>query len=309
MAEFHFLRPQWFWALIPIIFLSISLMRQKNAVKIWSTVCDPHLLPSLLVYRGRSRRFWGLCCLFLSLFCMVLALAGPTWKKMTVPTYQQVKPRLILLDLSSSMLVKDVSPDRLTRAKFKIHDLLSQPNAGQFALMVYSSEPFLVSPLTEDAQTIDALLSTLQPDILPVEGNQLELALEEAKSVFTEAGLGFGDILVLTAETPSAAAVAAAQKLSAAGYTLSVLPLLADPQAQSLFAPLAKAGQGQVIPMTADRSDIQHWLKLRALKAAYQVNLHDDIPLWRDEGRWFLLPGLLFLLPLFRRGWLERMAI
>ncbi|PJD92442.1 MAG: hypothetical protein CK424_05935 [Legionella sp.] len=306
MAEFHWLRPFWLWSIVPVIFVFLGVWQQKSATKVWSKICDAHLLDSLLVHRGRVSRTFGMSMLILGVLCLIIALAGPTWTKIGVPIYQHMQPRVVVLDLSQSMLSKDLAPDRLTRAKFKIHDLLMQANAGQFGLMVYSSEPFVVSPLTDDAQTIDTLLSSLTPDILPVDGNRLDHALEEVGALFTEVGMSFGDILVLTAQIPSPSAVDAAQTLSARGYHVSVMPLLADTTASSLFSPLAKAGRGEVVMFKDSPSDIKHWLSLSRNTQHYQMNQRDAIPLWRDDGRWFLLPGLLLLLPICRRGWLER---
>ncbi len=306
MAEFHMLRPMWLWALVPVIFVFLGVWQQQTATKVWSRICDSHLLEPLLVHRGRVSRTLAMSLLMLSMLCMIIALAGPTWSKIAVPIYQHLQPRVVILDLSKSMLSKDLPPDRLTRAKFKIHDLLMQSNAGQFGLMVYSDEPFVVSPLTDDAQTIDTLLSSLTPDILPVDGNRLDRALDEVGALFAEVGVRFGDVLVLTAQIPSSAAVDAAQKLGAQGYHVSVMPLLPDKTALALFSPLAKAGLGQVVGFQDSSADIKHWLSLSRDTQHFQMNQRDDIPLWRDEGRWFLLPGLLLLLPLFRRGWLER---
>lgn len=309
MSEWHFLRPLWLWALLPILLIGIRLLRRGSAKTIWSKVCDAHLLPSLLIYHGRTQRVASVLCMVLSMVCVIVALAGPTWSKITVPTYQHLNPHLILLDLSSSMLNKDVSPDRLSRAKFKIHDLLAQAGAGQFGLMVYSSEPFVVSPLTDDAQTIEILLASLSPSILPVDGNHLEQALLEAKTMFTDIGLHFGDILVITGQIPSPAAVDAAQQLSEKGYTVSVLPLLPDQSARALFSPLAKAGHGEVIVLSHSDADIQHWLAMKQrMMHRYHLTHQDDVVIWQDQGRWFLLPGLLLLLPVFRRGWFERIG-
>jgi Ca-activated chloride channel family protein len=309
MSEFHFLRPLWLWALVLMVGLAFTLLRQKKAFTVWSKICDPHLLQPLMIYHGKTQRLPLVLTVFFALFWLILALAGPTWSKIAVPTYQPIKPHLILLDLSTEMLEKDITPDRLSRAKFKIHDLLSLSNAGQFGLMVYSSEPFVVSPLTDDAQTIDILLTSLTPNILPVDGNRLDQALIEAKTMFSDIGLHFGDILVLTSQVPSQRSVDAAQKLGEEGYTVSVMPILGDKSARSLFSPLAKAGHGAVLAMTDSNTDLEHWLALRnrALHR-YQLNKQDDIAIWRDQGRWFLLPGMGLLLVLFRRGYFERIG-
>ena len=309
MAEFHFLRPLWLFAFLPAIGIALALLKNKNAATIWSKVCDAHLLQPLLVSHGRGQRLSFILTIFFCICGMILALAGPTWSKITVPTYQKLNPHLILLDLSTDMLQQDLSPDRLTRAKFKIHDLLMQPNAGQFGLMAYSSEPFVVSPLTDDAQTIDILLSPLSPKILPVDGNRLDQALLEAKTMFGAIGVHNGQILILTGQVPSAEAVYTAQTLGQEGYSVSIMPLVGDTSARALFAPLAKAGHGIVLSFTDSNADIQHWLALRSRKGnRYQMNQQDDVSIWEDQGRWFLVPSLILFLPLFRRGWFERIG-
>lgn len=306
MSDFHVLRPWWFLACLPLLLLMLGLLQQRLTSYAWSKVCDAHLLPALLHHRGRTSRALALSLMSGSMLCMIIALAGPTWSKNKVPTYQQLKPRLILLDLSPAMLAQDLTPDRLTRAKFKIHDLLMHRNAGQYGLMVYADEPFVVSPITDDAQTIDVLLDSLTPSMMPVEGNRLEMALDEAKLMLTEMGIGFGEILVLTAQTPSAAAITAAKNLASQGYHLSVIPLHQDTTSLSAFTSLAKAGSGEMLRFTDSSHDIDKWLALEHKSAQYQLHRQEDIPLWRDEGRWFLIPALLLLLPVFRRGWLAR---
>lgn len=306
IADIHFLRPFWLFAILPLAMLGFSLLKQKSAIDAWRHVCDAHLLPHLLQIHGQSKRAWPLLVLMSSGLCMIIALAGPTWSRIAVPTYQQIQPRVLLLDMSETMLAHDLSPDRLTRAKFKLHDILQHRDAGQFGLVVYTSEPFVVSPLTDDGQTIEALLSSLTPTIMPVGGNRLEFALQEAKTLITEAGSQTGELFVLTAQIPSNPAVDAAQSLANSGFHVSVMPMLDDKAAMPLFEPLAKAGQGEVIPFSNHNADIEHWLATTQTKSTYQANDLNDIPLWHDEGRWFIVAALLLLLPAFWRGWLQR---
>lgn len=307
MHEFHFLRPFWLGMIFPLAFLGYHLWKQKPALQAWRRVCDPALLTYLLKTNQTVNRPWPLCLMMSSCICMIIALAGPTWSRLPVPTYQSIKPHMILLDLSEDMLQDDLKPTRLARAKFKIHDLMQHPDKGQFGLMVYTSEPFVVSPLTNDGQTIDALLPALSPTLMPVQGNHLELALAETTPLLKASGATTGEILVLTGKIPSHAAVDAAKQLAGEGLYVSVIPMLADNMATPLFEPLARAGRGEVIPFSHTNQDIEQWLSARHTTAAYQTHALEDVPLWYDEGRWFLLAGLILLLPIFRQGWFQRL--
>ena len=308
MTHWHWIRPYWLWTILPLILLAIGLARQQSSTLSWASIAEAHLIEPLLIKRGRSARGLKIVTLMLGLLAMIIALAGPSWTQNPIPTYKHRQARMILLDLSPAMLAQDKSPDRLSRAKFKIHDLLAQKDVGQFGLMVYTAEPFVLSPLTDDAQTIDALLDVLNPDIMPISGHRLELALDETGQMFNELGLSQGEILVLTANIPSIQAVDSARKLANHGLHVSVIPIIQDPKAWPLFNPLAQAGLGDMIPLRDDNKDIRRWLARKDNRPDFQRNLDNDIPLWRDEGRWFLALGLVLMLPLFRSGFLRSLS-
>src|SRR5580704_5495960 len=174
ISEFHFLRPWWLLAVIPLLGLVILSWRQTPQLHAWSDVCDSHLLEHLLQKKGQNKRIASLSFLFLSILLMILSLAGPAWYKLPVPTYKSIEPRVLVLDMSPNMMATDLTPNRLSRAKFKLHYLFTRKNEGQFGLIVYTGEPFVVSPLTNDGKTIASLLSMLTPDIMPVGGQKLD---------------------------------------------------------------------------------------------------------------------------------------
>ncbi|BCA97017.1 hypothetical protein TUM19329_33780 [Legionella antarctica] len=308
IAEFHFLRPWWLMVIIPLLGLAVILWRQTPKLHAWSEVCDSHLLAHLLQKKGQGKRMTSLSFLFLSALCMIFSMAGPTWYKLSVPTYKPILPRVLVLDMSSNMMISDLTPNRLSRAKFKLHDLFERKDIGQIGLVVFTAEPFVVSPLTDDGQTISSLLSTLTPDIMPVGGHKLDFALKEASHLIEQAGYKQGQILVLTADTPSSKAMETAKKLAQQGITSSIMPVKADRNLNPLFQQFAASGHGQLIQYSPDSSDLDQWINASNKNKFFALSLEDDVPLWRDEGRWFLIGALLFLLPVFQRGWLQRVA-
>ncbi|MFI4962316.1 MAG: VWA domain-containing protein [Legionellales bacterium] len=308
MTYAHFLRPWWFLALFPLLGLLVLLWQQKPLLQSWVAICDRHLLDHLVKTRGGRGRKVSLCLLGVSALFMIVGLAGPTWIKLPVSTYKPIQPRVLVLDMSENMMDNDMSPNRLARAKFKIHDLLSGKTTGQFGLVAYTGEPFVVAPLTDDGQTISALLPQLTPGIMPVGGERLDSALAEAQILLKNAGYQYGQILVFTADSPSSDAIARAKELADKGLYSSIMPVTADKRVNPLFQQFASAGKGWVIPYASGSPDLQHWLGQGGNEALIESK-QDDIPLWRDEGRWFLIPALLFLLPVFRRGWLQRVSV
>ncbi|MDI1352524.1 MAG: VWA domain-containing protein, partial [bacterium] len=186
MLDFHLLRPWWLLAILPLVTMTIVLWRQAPQLHAWEKICDPHLLDHLLQKKAAKKPPFSLLLLFFSSLFMILALAGPSWYKLPAVTYKPIQPRVLVLDLSEHMMNSDLTPNRLSRAKFKLHDLFNRKDVGQLGLIVFTGEPFVVSPLTDDGQTIASLLSSLTPDIMPVAGQKLESALEEAAKLIKQ---------------------------------------------------------------------------------------------------------------------------
>lgn len=306
--EFHFLRP-WVFAAIFFLFpLLWHLYRRKAGKTAWAQVFDPPLLAALNQSKTNKSQGFALLSLFLSGFFMLFSLSGPSWTKYPAAVYRNSLARVLVLDMSMNMEMKDLSPDRLTRAKFKLHDLLSKKDVGLFGLVVFSSQPFVVSPLTEDSQTIDALIDSLTRDVMPVQGYNLSLALKQASQLIRQADLFGGEILVLTSTPADLIALDTAKDLVKQGIHTSVLPILADKDLSPLFSPLAKAGQGLLLHFSSSSSDIDAWLTLGNKSYDYSLEEKNAIPLWRDDGALFIWPALLFLIPVFRRAWLQRVV-
>lgn len=329
MNQFHFLRPDWFWLLLPLGMLLVWLWRAQLRSRSWQSVCDPQLLPYLLLGRSQRRRNWPLYLILLAVLLAVTALAGPAWERQPQPLFRQQSALVLLLDLSASMYATDLKPNRLVRARLKIADILQQRREGQTALVVFAGDAFTVTPLTDDSKTIRALLDSLEPGLMPIFGSRPELALERGGQLLQQAGLAAGELLLLSDEDQPEAALAAAEELRQAGYRLSVLgvgtaagapiPLaeggffkdeagqLVLPQLKSAaLKRLARAGGGEYQTIRVDERDIRQLLSnpLRERLAGERQQSTQLGDRWREAGVWLLWPLALLAACAFRRGWL-----
>ena len=180
LAEFHFIRPYWLLAFIPAIAVIILLLKNKLNQGNWSNVCDAALLPYVLQEKPVHQTRWALSAGTFSCLLVIISLAGPTWERLPSPVFRNDAALVIALDLSRSMDASDIKPSRLSRARFKIADILKQRKDGQTALLVYAGDVFTVTPLTEDTETIASQLSALTTEIMPSQGSNTALALEKA---------------------------------------------------------------------------------------------------------------------------------
>ena len=225
-GDFHFLRPEWFLAILPVIAITLLVFRKTRPLSGWEQVCDPALLHYQTVEinnPSHSYLLWLRWLIPMLLLLAVIALAGPTWNKKELPVFQQNLPLVIVLDLSYSMNANAIKPSRLERAKLKIMDILQSRNEGQTALLAYAGDPHIVSPLTIDNKTIQSLLPALSSSIMPVPGSQLSDALETAGQLLSNADMPKGKILVITDGIDDTNSFAKAAQLKQQNYPVSVI--------------------------------------------------------------------------------------
>ena len=198
IEQFHFLRPWWLLALMPLATVAWLLIRGRYDSGNWRTVIDPRLLPHVLSGASQQHRDSMRWVLTAVAALAIIALAGPTWEQRKQPVFDRQTSLVVALDLSRSMDVTDIKPSRLIRARHKIADILDLHQEGQTALVVYAADAFAVTPLTHDANTILALLPDLESELMPAQGSRADRALERALELFDNSGIRGGDVLLVS---------------------------------------------------------------------------------------------------------------
>lgn len=289
----HFIRPYWLWMLMPAFLYLVWVMYSWRQYNPWKMVCDPHLLPALLQSSPYQSRRLFYFALFLFYTICIVALAGPAWKKVQLPVYRDVSSFMLVLDLSPAMEESDLKPDRLTRAKYKIRDLINAAQNTQMGLVVFTEEAFIASPLSQDANTLNALLEELNPEMMPVAGSDSGQGLSEGYKLLKQAAADHGNLLLITASNPTANSWSAAKAIAQGGGHLNVLAMLDDNTTnQATIAnlqQLAKIGGGSFYLFTADAADIQNILSSANSKQVIKNDTMENAILWLDAGPWFCL--------------------
>lgn len=325
LADFHFIRPFWLLSLLPYAALVMLTVNRRLSRGNWSAVCDEALLPYLLQDKAVSQSRWPLATGAIAALFAIFALAGPTWERLPTPVFRNDSALAIILDLSRSMDAADITPSRLSRARFKIADILRQRKDGQTALIAYAGDAFTVSPLTNDTDTIENQLPALTTDIMPVDGNNVGKALAKAESLFKQAGLQRGQILLITDGGNTGEAISEAKSLR--NYPLLVLGvgtpdgapialaaggflkddnggIVVDKLDSDSLEKLAKAGNGMFHPLSSDDADIRNLMSAINLQNRESGEKNENLLLdqWSDKGPWLLLLVLPLAAMSFRKG-------
>jgi len=328
--DFHFLRPLWLLALPVLLAIVVWLARQRARGEDWSQVIDAELLPALQLDNdssaGTSARPWPWLALAWTL--AVLALAGPSWQQDSAPAYRAPAAWVLVLDLSPSMDATDLPPNRVSRARYALDDILSAARDARVGMVAFSDEAYTVTPLTQDVATVRALIPSLAPEMMPSAGDRLAPALAQAQQLLNASGARDKRMVVVTDGFDDPAAVLrAAAALKAQGITINVVgagtpggaPLrsangsfaqTANGQTQltklnlEQLQQLASSGGGQYVDIT-NLASLLTGLQSGAERPGEAIAAPGvEVAHWLDAGA-YLLPALLLLVAMLaRRRWL-----
>lgn len=330
LLEFHFLRVEWLW-LLPLWGVILWFLPKIQSSQIdWAQWISPPLQRLLIVSSQISQHRKKQLQVGFALIWVLstLALAGPAWERLPQPLLVRDQARVILLDLSYSMLATDLQPNRLERARYKIEDLLNRFQEGQTAIVLYAGDAHTLVPLTEDVETIRTLLPSLHPSLMPVRGSRPDLAFENVIEMLNQVDIqnshlvwitdGIDDqqvkplqnllssqrhkLTVLAVGTPSGAPIV----LEKGNYLKDTNNNIVIPQLD--LAPLKAVAEtlgGQVLPVQYDDSDLDRLVAFEEKDQGFQEQEEElTTDRWREEGPWLFVLLLPLVALIFRRGWL-----
>lgn len=327
LAHFHFLRPLWLLALLilPLILLAARRITYQNSS--WTQAIDTHLLKYLLQDRPTKRSRLPLWLLITAFAVAIIAQAGPTWEKIHQPVHKNEDALVIVMDLSLSMEATDIKPSRLVRARHKLLDILSSRTQGQTALIVFAGQAHIVSPLTDDTDTIAAMVPALSPLIMPALGSRLDAGIELAHALMKNAGVARGRILIISDGIEAGDVEPLAKLMNSSAHEFAMLTtgteeggpiplpdrgflkqqnqIVIVKTEQEFLTRLARETGMGLKSMQPDDSDFHALLDEPILNFDKKTRtLEREFDQWQEQGPWLLL----LLTPLaalgFRRGWL-----
>jgi Ca-activated chloride channel homolog len=155
--------------------------RQRVALTQFASARLLHKLTSSV---SASRRLAKRVLFALGVALLFVALARPQAGFEFQKTHRKGIELLFAVDTSKSMLAQDVKPDRLTRAKFAITDLIAKLNGDGVGLIAFAGSSFLQCPVTLDYDAFRESLDALDVNVIPRGGTDIASAIHEAEAVF-----------------------------------------------------------------------------------------------------------------------------
>lgn len=217
-----FAHPEILWALflvpLAILFLFWAEHNRKTAIARLGDATLMQRLSQSVNWNGRKwrSRFW-----LLALALAIFSLARPQWGSQVRVTEQEGVQVMLLLDVSKSMLAQDIKPDRLTRAKLEISDLMDKLGGDEVGLVLFSGASFIQFPLTSDYETARRFLENASPDSISRPGTEIGDAIRTAMNGFDDQRESQKVIVIVTdGENHQPDAIAEAQKAADEGVMI-----------------------------------------------------------------------------------------
>lgn len=324
-AAFHFLRPGYLWLLLPLaLALVVGVVSIRDQIK-WKKSIAPHLRSYVIQKGNESILIWMRMALFAMLAFAILGSAGPTWKKVEIPGQILETPVVIALDLSQSMMARDIQPSRLERAKFKIIDLLDANPRARIALVGFAGTAHTIIPLAQDYNIIKSHLDGLSPNAMPFPGSDLSSALVMTDSI-TSISEAPATLIVFTDDFTEVTFNHLKQFANAGKTKVELVPMNtiegADvPRPGSRQSMKNQSGEIihsaldldilnklkaidniQVHQLTLDKSDMEALASNIRTDLKFQEADEEKKDDWIDYGIWLVIPFALFTLMWFRKG-------
>ncbi len=229
-AAFEFGEPRWVlgaWGVVGILALGLIAARMK--IRAAGRFADADRLSHLL---GKRRRLIGWTRALVMVIGLLL-IVGATMRPRSNP-HQETTETLgrdivFLVDVSKSMLVRDVAPNRLERAKLWINDMVSELKTDRVGLVAFAGSSSVQSPLTTDRLFFDLALDELSPKVVDVGGTNIGDAIRRCMNMVfydledSETTSHRDIILITDGEDQESLPIEAARAAGAAGIRIIAL--------------------------------------------------------------------------------------
>ncbi|EJA3581727.1 TPA: VWA domain-containing protein [Vibrio vulnificus] len=308
-SQFHFLRPEWLLAFVPMLLLLWMRWREESAAS-WKAILPTHLRQVLTIGEHGWRKQLPLKLLVVNVTLAIIICAGPTWQRQASPFGEDKATMLVILDNSNSMLQNDLPPSRLVRSKQKIRDLLVARKGGSTGLVVFAGSAHVAMPVTQDSKVFDPFLAATTPEIMPIEGKFAEKALPLIDQQLQ--GQAGSSVLLVSDGVNPATIDAYEAYFAEKPYQLLILAagnsnVVSDtPLDLGSLNKLANATGGRLVQTSVDNRDIE--TLNRYVERNMQLNGDSSMP-WQDMGYPLLLPIAIIMMLWFRKGWLVQWCL
>lgn len=193
---FEFENPYYF---IFLLLIPIGLVAQNKYVK-WQTEKQAEFgtekaIQKLLVHASNHKQRLKFTLQLMAVFFIILALVNPKLGSKVETVNAKGVEIVFAIDVSKSMLCKDVAPNRLEKTKQIITQIINAIGSDRIGIVAYAGSAYPVLPMTTDYELAKMFTQSVNTDLISSQGTAIESAVQTSVDFFDNPSSGKAIIL------------------------------------------------------------------------------------------------------------------
>lgn len=193
---FEFENPYYF---ILLLLIPIGLVAQNKYVA-WQTQKQAEFgsekaIQKLLVHASNHKQRLKFTLQLMAVFFIILALVNPKLGSKVETVNAKGVEIVFAIDVSKSMLCKDVAPNRLEKTKQIITQIINAIGSDRIGIVAYAGSAYPVLPMTTDYELAKMFTQSVNTDLISSQGTAIESAVQTSVDFFDNPSSGKAIIL------------------------------------------------------------------------------------------------------------------
>lgn len=165
------------------LFLVFLLFHERKKEKRFLDACNNNKVPAEspliaeYVDLEKRKRLWMQIVFLAGIGLLILAMAGPRWGLKSKLVEKRGIDIVLALDISKSMLTRDIPPSRMEMAKLELGSFIDSRRGDRIGIVAFAGNSFVACPLTMDYAAAKNFLRNLNPDIISAQGTDITGAI------------------------------------------------------------------------------------------------------------------------------------
>lgn len=209
---------------IPIFILLFTTGRHMRKVAL-KRLGDMRILNRLMPEVSRDKVILKFILINLAYTFLVIAIANPQTGSKLEKIQRKGIDLVVALDISNSMLARDIKPDRLSRARQALFKLIDRLQGDRIGIVIFAGKAYTQLPITTDYAAAKMFVTTLAPDDIPSQGTAIGDAIELGTTSFDDNEHSKAIIIITDGENHEGNAIEAARAAAENGirvYTIGM---------------------------------------------------------------------------------------
>ena len=164
--------------IIPLIFIWRHKFGENNEGTL--RFSSSSLISERMKHQGRMRIRILYLLQYVTIALIIMGLSRPRLRDSMQETNVDVVDIVLVIDISSSMLATDFSPNRLEAVKKTAKDFINARNGDRIGVLVFAGESFIQCPLTVDQDVLLSLMDEINVAEQSYDGTAIGMAIASA---------------------------------------------------------------------------------------------------------------------------------